>query len=102
MRTNINQPVPTSGNKDIDIIFSKLSQEAKVRFEEVKALIVAGAALEEFPRHLVMRAMKLPNDKRQALIDMVRPLNKPHLRESFFIIADYNESVVKRFNGIGS
>ena len=48
-----------------------LNQEVKVRLDEVTSLIVTSEALDEFPQFLVMKAIELSNDKRQALIDVV-------------------------------
>lgn len=55
---------------------TKLNQQVKVQLEEVTSLIVTSEALDEFPQFLVMKAMQLPSEKRQALINVVRQLNK--------------------------
>ena len=69
MRTH--KLVPTNSNKDIDAIVMKLNKEVKVQLDEVTSLIVTSEALDEFPQFLVMKAMQLPGDKRQALVDVV-------------------------------
>ena len=63
--------MPVNTNKDIDAIMMKLSQEVKVQLDEVTSLIVTSEALDEFPQFLVMKAMQLPSEKRQALINVV-------------------------------
>ena len=63
--------VPVNSNKDIDPIMSQLSGEMKVRLDEVTSLIVTSEAMDEFPQFMVVKAIQLPNDKKQTLIDFV-------------------------------
>ena len=73
------KPVPTNSNKDIDTVLIHLNQDAKLRLEEVTSLIVTSEAFDEFPQFLVMKAIKLPSDKRQVLIDIVSSKDLDHL-----------------------
>lgn len=65
------KPAPSNANKDIDRVMTQLNQDTKVQLEEVTSLIVTSEALDEFPQFLVMKAIQLPSDKRQVLIDVV-------------------------------
>lgn len=68
--------VPVNSNKDIDQIMSQLSSDPKVKLDEVTSLIVTSEAMDEFPQFMIMKAVQLPADKKDSLIDFVSSVTR--------------------------
>ena len=81
----IHKEVPVNGNKDIDPIMSQLSGDPKVKLDEVTALIVTSEAMDEFPQFMIKKAMELPPDKKNTLIDFVS-FNFQERRQTYFTL----------------